>query len=80
MGAFRDGGTGSVGPGVFSAGAGVGRGSFTLPLQVVDFALVGPFLRLLDVAVPNGVVADVIPFLTVTLPASKLAVPEMPLP
>ncbi len=63
----------------FSAGA-VGRGSFTLPLQVVDFALVGPVLWLFGVAVPNGVVADVIPFLTVTLPTSKLAIPEMPLP
>ena len=52
----------------------------TLPLQVVDFALVGPVLWLFGVAVPYGVVADVIPFLTVTLPTSKLAIPEMPLP
>jgi len=77
--ALRDGETGSVGPGGGSVGA-VGRGDFTLPLQVVYFALVGPVLWLFGVAVPYGVVADVIPFLTVTLPTSKLAIPEMPLP
>ena len=60
--------------------AGAGLAGVTLPLQVVDFALVGPVLWLLGVAVPHGVVADVIPFLTVTLPTSKLAIPEMPLP
>ena len=51
-----------------------------LPAQFVDLALVGPVVGVDAVAVAHGIMADIIPFLTVTFAASQLTVPEMALP